>query len=303
MGSGFSDEPEPLGLQQQRAQFLLLQQLQEVRAAHTGHARTVEPPGLRMAKVLKNPVHLLGKTLELVPGDEQGAAAKLRFSLDATAPGSVIVRRDAVMGISKEGTMEVSSSSWMSPLVTFDAGLSQTHTVEWPAETEEAPSDGITLVRTTVDCPWPLLVELAVNETNKNQDVCSQYMITKELTMCRILEGNKTDDSIIEVVQQQVCGGPCPNFELREIFGSEVGPDGASRMDCIVCQSEQCDTVVLPCRHMCLCSGCSEYIRTRVQNRSYRCPICRKRISRMMRIERQATAQSAPEEEVVTSEP
>merc|ERR1712107_82481 len=86
------------------------------------------------------------------------------------------------------------------------------------------------------------------------------------------------------MVQQHFSAGGAATLDVQEVFGSELAPDGVLRQECIVCQSEPRDTMVLPCRHMCLCASCSEYMRTRVQYHSYKCPICRKRISRMMRI-------------------
>lgn len=45
---------------------------------------------------------------------------------------------------------------------------------------------------------------------------------------------------------------------------------GASS-ECVVCMTEARDTLVLPCRHMCLCSACAEILRFQ----SNKCPICR----------------------------
>jgi len=41
--------------------------------------------------------------------------------------------------------------------------------------------------------------------------------------------------------------------------------------ECIICLSERRDTIVLPCRHMCLCAECAELL----SNRADRCPVCR----------------------------
>ncbi len=47
--------------------------------------------------------------------------------------------------------------------------------------------------------------------------------------------------------------------------------DGLSNRECIVCMSEVKDTIVLPCRHMCLCLECANVIRGKTD----RCPLCR----------------------------
>ncbi|KAF9681617.1 hypothetical protein SADUNF_Sadunf05G0020500 [Salix dunnii] len=75
------------------------------------------------------------------------------------------------------------------------------------------------------------------------------------------------------------------HYELREIFGI-ANSDGAgvdetdSGKECIICMTEPKDTAVLPCRHMCLCSGCAKELRSR----SDRCPICRQPIQELMEI-------------------
>lgn len=86
----------------------------------------------------------------------------------------------------------------------------------------------------------------------------------------------KADDQYIKLRNK--------NFSLLEIFGKPLSSirstassptsycsDGLSNRECIVCMSELKDTIVLPCRHMCLCSECANTIR----GRSDKCPLCR----------------------------
>ena len=65
--------------------------------------------------------------------------------------------------------------------------------------------------------------------------------------------------------------GAGPLLETREVFGAELGP-ALLGQDCVICMSEMRDTAVLPCRHMCLCGGCAETMRSAVQYHSYRQP-------------------------------
>lgn len=55
---------------------------------------------------------------------------------------------------------------------------------------------------------------------------------------------------------------------LRDIFGLEPKPastsDDESSSECVVCMSAPRDTLVLPCRHLCLCKGCAEVLRFQV---------------------------------------
>ena len=48
----------------------------------------------------------------------------------------------------------------------------------------------------------------------------------------------------------------------------EVEDTGA---ECVVCMSDMRDTLILPCRHLCLCNTCADSLRYQANN----CPICR----------------------------
>ena len=43
--------------------------------------------------------------------------------------------------------------------------------------------------------------------------------------------------------------------------------------ECVVCLSDLRDTLILPCRHLCLCNSCADTLRYQASN----CPICRLR--------------------------
>lgn len=47
--------------------------------------------------------------------------------------------------------------------------------------------------------------------------------------------------------------------------------------ECVICLSDVKDTIVLPCRHFCICSECGDILRRRAPQR---CPICRQGIHR-----------------------
>ena len=51
-------------------------------------------------------------------------------------------------------------------------------------------------------------------------------------------------------------------------FDEDLDDCGA---DCVVCMCDLRDTIILPCRHLCLCYACAESLRYQASN----CPICR----------------------------
>jgi len=64
-------------------------------------------------------------------------------------------------------------------------------------------------------------------------------------------------------------------YLLQELYGIEnkgeetdTAYDGA---ECVICMSDLRDTLILPCRHLCLCNCCADSLRYQANN----CPICR----------------------------
>jgi len=66
------------------------------------------------------------------------------------------------------------------------------------------------------------------------------------------------------VVEQQLVLTPAGQpLQLTEVFGL----DGWESELCVVCLTEERDTILLPCRHLCVCASCFDHLE--------RCPVCR----------------------------
>lgn len=112
---------------------------------------------------------------------------------------------------------------------------------------------------------------------------------------------NRPPDYEVKILGQKIWANGL-KYEVQEIFGIESsGPinEGNSDEDaenegkeCVVCLSAPRDTTVLPCRHMCMCSGCAKVLRLQ----SNRCPICRQVVERLLEIKVPAT-NKGPENE------
>lgn len=71
------------------------------------------------------------------------------------------------------------------------------------------------------------------------------------------------------------------SYLLQEIYGienksnetSKVGEDDTedNGAECVICMCDLRDTLILPCRHLCLCNCCADSLRYQANN----CPICR----------------------------
>lgn len=65
-------------------------------------------------------------------------------------------------------------------------------------------------------------------------------------------------------------------IETQEIYGVESSSDP----ECVICMTAPKDTACLPCRHMCMCSGCAIIHNMHADT----CPICRTKVESMLRI-------------------
>ena len=51
---------------------------------------------------------------------------------------------------------------------------------------------------------------------------------------------------------------------------------GDTDKECVICFSEKIDTIIMPCRHMCLCISCTISLQKSGKPQNRKCPICRK---------------------------
>lgn len=78
-------------------------------------------------------------------------------------------------------------------------------------------------------------------------------------------------------------------YNVYDIFGIEQKKSNPNKLDdiyegqtdCVICLSEPKTTLVLPCRHMCLCESCAESLKLQ----SVKCPICRGPVRSLLKIE------------------
>lgn len=100
-------------------------------------------------------------------------------------------------------------------------------------------------------------------------------------SLLAIVERNHDNTFSLKPLKQKIfVDGLC--YLLQEIYGIENKnvmrecypqddeiEDNSS--ECVICMSDARDTLILPCRHLCLCNGCADSLRYQANN----CPICR----------------------------
>ncbi|KAJ1530539.1 hypothetical protein ONE63_005428 [Megalurothrips usitatus] len=68
---------------------------------------------------------------------------------------------------------------------------------------------------------------------------------------------------------QEIYGIENKNNDNNKSTGDEDTEDNGS--ECVICMCDVRDTLILPCRHLCLCNSCADSLRYQANN----CPICR----------------------------
>ncbi|XP_041362306.1 probable E3 ubiquitin-protein ligase MGRN1 [Gigantopelta aegis] len=109
------------------------------------------------------------------------------------------------------------------------------------------------------------------------------------VTFASIEKTSDNNYSLKPLKQKQFVDGL--SYLLQEIYGienknmerSKLDPDDDvedSGAECVICMSDMRDTLILPCRHLCLCSACAESLRYQASM----CPICRVKFRALLQI-------------------
>ncbi|KAF3530459.1 hypothetical protein DY000_02043572 [Brassica cretica] len=235
------------------------------------------------AVTIRNDVNLKKESLKLEPDPDNPGRVLVSFTFDATVSGRITViffakeTEQCVLTATKEDTL---------PPITmdFERGLGQ--------KFKQPPGSGIDLslfedselfkaaaLETDV---YPLAVK-AEAVSSGEESLSKNAQITQA-----VYEKEKGEVKIRVVKQILWVNGT--RYELQEIYGigNTVGGDDDGDEDgddqgkeCVICLSEPSDTTVLPCRHMCMCSGCAKVLRFQTN----RCPICRQPVERLLEIQ------------------
>ncbi|NXX56683.1 RN157 ligase, partial [Scopus umbretta] len=253
------------------------------------------PPPQEPVKTLRSLINIRKDTLRLVkcseevktPGEEV-SKAKVHYNVEFTFDTDARVAITIYYQASEEfhnGMVSAPDSvlspwdsyiprdnSLQSETVHYKRGVCQqfcvpSHTVD-PSEWSEEEL-GFDLDREV----YPMVVHAVVDEGEEHTGHCHVLLATFEKhsdgTFC-----------VKPLKQKQVVDGV--SYLLQEIYGienkyntqdSKVAEDEVSdnSAECVVCLSDVRDTLILPCRHLCLCNTCADTLRYQANN----CPICR----------------------------
>ncbi|KAJ3688060.1 hypothetical protein LUZ61_017224 [Rhynchospora tenuis] len=248
----------------------------------------VPPPFVEResTKKVKNDVNLHKNTIKLVPDEQNPDQHLVSFLFDASVDGSVTIYYFA-----KEGPNCTFSPAFpgigTSTSVPFQKGAAQKFI--------QPPGSGIDLgffpldelSKPSEDGVFPLVIYADATPISVTQPEQLQRASTHAQITLAVIERSNGGAFVVKVVKQILWIDEV-KYELQEIFGLVNSPEPEVKniedddlgKDCVICLSEERDTAVLPCRHMCLCSECAKALRLQ----SNKCPICRQPIEQLIEI-------------------
>ncbi|XP_043924035.1 E3 ubiquitin ligase RNF157 [Protopterus annectens] len=242
------------------------------------------PPPQEPVKTLRSLINIRKDTLRLVKcteevktTEEDASKTKVRynveFTFDADARVAITIYYQATEEFQNGMARYIPKEKDLrSETVHFKRGVCQqfclpSHTIdpsEWPEE--ELSFDMDREVFPMVVCA---VVDDAAEHTGHSHVLLATFEKHSDGSYCAK-----------PLKQKQVVDGV--SYLLQEIYGIEnkfssqeakVAEDEVSdnSAECVVCLSDIRDTLILPCRHLCLCNACADTLRYQANN----CPICR----------------------------
>ncbi|KAJ6993398.1 E3 ubiquitin-protein ligase LOG2 [Populus alba x Populus x berolinensis] len=247
-----------------------------------------------VAVTIRNDVNLKKESLRIEPDEESPGSYLVTFTFDASVAGSI-----TIIFFAKEGEdciLTPTKADLLPPVtVNFQQGLGQKFRQPSGTGIDFTLFEEEELVNEGEMDAYPLVVKAEASPANQKGTEGNQ-MSGAEASPAnqKGTEGNQMsgamDSHITHAVfeeekgeyqvrvMKQILWVNGMRYELQEIYG--IGNANDPREECVICLSKPRDTTVLPCRHMCMCSGCAKVLRFQTN----RCPICRQPVDRLLEI-------------------
>ncbi|XP_065118767.1 E3 ubiquitin ligase RNF157 isoform X3 [Paramisgurnus dabryanus] len=242
------------------------------------------PPPHEPVKTLRSLINIRKDTLRLVrctddmklPGQEAGkshSCYNIEFTFDADTQVAITIYYQAIEEFHNGVPIYLpQDSSLQSETVHFKRGVCQQFCLPSHYVNLSEWADEELLFDMDKDI-YPMVVQAVVDEGDDHLGHSHVLLATFEKHM----DGSYC---VKPLKQKQVVDGV--SYLLQEIYGienkynsqeSKVTEDEISdnSAECVVCLSDVRDTLILPCRHLCLCNACADTLRYQANC----CPICR----------------------------
>ncbi|KAJ4893235.1 putative E3 ubiquitin-protein ligase LOG2 [Raphanus sativus] len=239
------------------------------------------------AVTIRNDVNLKKESLKLEPDPDCPGRFLVSFTFDATVSGRITVIFFAKE--SEECVLTATKEDVLPPItMDFEVGLGQKFKQPSGTGIDFSVFEDSELFKTAEADVYPLAVKAEAVAAAPPSGDGEESLGSKNAQITQAVYEKDKGEIKIRVVKQILWVNET-RYELQEIYGigNSVDGDDDSADDandpgkeCVICLSEPRDTTVLPCRHMCMCSGCAKVLRFQTN----RCPICRQPVERLLEI-------------------
>ncbi|KAK8966388.1 putative E3 ubiquitin-protein ligase LUL4 [Platanthera guangdongensis] len=237
------------------------------------------------AKKVKNDVNL-HKDMILLEVDEQNQEQYLvSFVYDAVVDGSLTIYYFAKEGANCSFS-STEESIYKPRSYPFEQGTGKKFCQPSGDGVDLAFFDLESLSKPSTGAIFPLVIYAEARRSTPTADHSAQSTPAHVQITLAIIEKNSKGAFQVKVAKQ-ILWIDGERYELQEIFGlvnssDEPLNDGDDDIgkECVICMTEQRNTAVFPCRHLCMCADCAKSLRLQ----SNKCPICRQPVEKLMEI-------------------
>ncbi|KAM7254789.1 hypothetical protein ACFE04_020030 [Oxalis oulophora] len=233
------------------------------------------------AVTIRNDVNLKKDSLKIVADVDNPGTFLVCFTFDATVATRITLTFFAKEG--EECNLTPTKENLLIPVtLKFEKGLGQNFKQPSGTGIDFAMFEEAELQKQGDIDIYPLVVKAEALVVVNNENGSDENPTNSQITQA-IFEKEKGEYHVR--VGKQILWVNKMRYELQEIYGIGNSVDGDvdgndPGKECVICLSEPRDTTVLPCRHMCMCSGCAKVLRFQTD----RCPICRQLVERLLEI-------------------
>lgn len=252
------------------------QSLPRANAQQVGGAqqRTGQADNQKSAPILKSLVQLHRDSLQW-EGDASSSSLSFKFDTSSSQGCKVTAHLFVQENTSGDGAVPSFLGAKQTQQETFRQGLQQTCQVTFSGVDAAA---GIASHGEEKDGFYHLVVDIAAVGASG-----LPVVMTRQLSYAKLAKSD-AGCTLSLVKQKAVAGAICSELEtLYGAFGriknNDAGGDGT---DCVICLTNPRDTVIMPCRHVCLCSNCANVTSS---TWSFQCPVCRARVAAMVKLQ------------------
>lgn len=134
---------------------------------------------------------------------------------------------------------------------------------------------------------FPVIIEVSTD------DVAGGFREQSQITLC-VVERSTQSLLLKPVKQKLIMDGVV--YLLQDVFGIENREANSERdFECSICKDNESDTVLLPCRHLCICGNCNDsflhnvsglrHIPYRCLLQVKECPFCRSPVKALLTLD------------------